>query len=54
MKIEPGCMAIIINSRMGNNGKIIVVGEFIGGMFSHWETDFSHIHTDGSINNAIM
>ena len=30
MKIEPGCMAIIMNSCAGNNGTIITVGNYIG------------------------
>ena len=54
MKIEPGCMAIIINSVMGNNGKSLIVDEFIGGLFDLWTTDFQHIHDDGVINNEVM
>ena len=30
MKIEPGCRAVIVNSRAGKDGKIVTVGENLG------------------------
>lgn len=30
LPIEEGCLAVIINSKIGNNGKEVFVGEFIG------------------------
>ena len=44
MKIEPGCMAIIMNSWAGNNGIIVTVGNYIGKVDGwagnhRWEVD---------------
>ena len=58
MKIEPGCMAIIINSVMGHNGKVVTVGEFIGYIENwdgndNWEIDINLIGTYGRSNNTV-
>ncbi len=38
--LEPGCLAMIINSRIGNNGKVVTVGDFLGEVKTHVGTDF--------------
>ena len=46
-------MAVIINSTMGNNGKSLNVGDFLGGALSYWQTDLLHIHTDGVFRDYV-
>ena len=58
MKIEPGCMAIVINSHMGHNGKIVIVGDFIGYIENwlgddHWSIDITLAGTYGRSKNSI-
>lgn len=38
--LEPGCLAIIINSRIGNNGKVVTVGNFLGHVKLYLGEDF--------------
>lgn len=43
-KIEEGCLAIVKNSRAGNDGKCVTVGKFIGEVAEYvglkrWEVD---------------
>ena len=44
MEIEPGCLAIIINSEAGNDGICVTVGKFLGKVLgwrtgSRWEVN---------------
>lgn len=62
--IEEGCKAVIVNSRGGNNGKIVNVGKFIGDpkisgyispeqSRSHWEISPPLPSVSGSIGNTV-
>ena len=40
--LEPGCLAVVINSAAGNNGKVVTVGNYLGQIFekclyNYWE-----------------
>lgn len=40
--LEPGCLAIVINSAAGNNGKVVTVGNYLGQIYkdakyNYWE-----------------
>ena len=56
--IEKGCQAIIINSKAGSDGKVVIVGDYLGvvGNFkynNHWEIDISIPSTFGNPSNHI-
>ena len=58
MKIEPGCMAVIINSKMGNNGKVVNVISNVGKIEDwydvvFWETDLILLGSDGVTDSLI-
>ena len=59
MKIEPGCRAVIVNSRAGNKGIIVTVIKNLGGMGIHewqgnrWEVDIPMKTTGGRTVNHI-
>ncbi len=58
MQIETGCLAIIINSKAGNNGICVTVGKFIGEVdrwlgSKRWEIDRTlYGHLGNSANHA--
>ena len=56
--IETGCLAMIIKSRAGNEGKIVRVGKFIGKVLGFggtrcWECDITLLTSNGTFCNHI-
>jgi len=57
VKIEAGCLARIVNSKAGNNGIVVEVGNFIGDVNgwthgSRWEISKSIISSWGDYSNT--
>jgi hypothetical protein len=40
LPIEEGCLAVIINSKVGNNGKEVIVGKYIGILKGYFDKGF--------------
>jgi len=36
LPIEKGCMAVVINSKNGNDGKFVIVGNYVGSHKELW------------------
>jgi len=48
--LERGCLAMIINSSIGNNGKIVTIGNFLGAI-EHYKGDDYWEVSPGIITN---
>lgn len=58
MKIEKGCLALIIRSAAGNEGKCVTVGDYLGEVYGYigdgrWEVDILLRNTSGNYCNHI-